>query len=128
MKRFALTGSLLRMLHLVLLCIGLFLASAPLPGLAAARVTPTIDVAAMALTPADLESAGLEGWAIAGGQALSPDAAASSLAFERGLTSDETRLFVDMNRLVEGYELRLDLPGAAPELPARAARSTVFVF
>src|SRR4051794_36800437 len=130
MKCFAPVVRPFRTLHVLLFCVGLLLSGAPLPGLAAARAGAEmeIDVAAMALTPADLESAGLEGWAIAGGQALPPGAMGRSLAVERGLTSDQTRLFVDMNRLVEGYELRLDLPGEMPELPARAVRSTVFVF
>ena len=114
---------LFRMLQVLLLCATvLFTVGARLSGQAAARPAPAsmIDVAAMALTPADLEEAGLEGWSISGGRALTPGAVASGLAFERELSGSETQSLVAENGLVEGYELRLQLPGETPDLPARA--------
>src|SRR6478736_9758391 len=98
---------LLRPLQVFLLCAGFFVSVAPLPGQAAVRIAATdeVDVAAMSLTPADLDAVGLHGWAISTGQPLTPGAVASSIAFERDLDGDEVASEVTDNGLVEGYEL-----------------------
>src|SRR5215204_4009465 len=100
----------------------------------ALRSTPTLgaqssgeqslNLAAMALAPDDLTAEGLDGYGIAGGGTLSPEAVAAGLAFEQNLPEKEARDLVADKDLLHAYELRLDHSASDGE-PAQSVRTTI---
>jgi hypothetical protein len=101
---------------------------------AAARAMddPPLDLAALVLTPLDLEAEGLDGYGLRDGDARSPEQVAAGYAFLRGLPEDEAQeLFADAG-LRQAYELRLEQPtepdGSAYYAFVRSATSTIYEF
>jgi hypothetical protein len=67
-----------------------------------------LDLAAMVLTPLDLEDEGLAGYGVADGESRSPETVAAAYAFQRDLPEDEARdRFADAE-LRLAYEIRLE--------------------
>ena len=84
-----------------------------------------LDLAAMVLTPDDLEAEGLEGYGVALGGSRSPETVAATFAFPRGAADDEARaLFADAG-LVQAYELELARWPEAGDTPLASVASTI---
>jgi len=99
-------------------------ASPPAAGTAVPATPPSIDLALLTLTPADLAALQMPGYGVGFGQMSYPDAFIASTAQSRGLPEDQVRATVEGSGFVRRYDSQLYLP-ADPGAPAGAVGRVV---
>ena len=90
-----------------------------------------LDLAAMALLPADLAAEGMDGYAVDTGRTLTAGNLAAGLAAIRGESAEETEEQLVEAGLQRAYQLALDLPADSPDdedQPLASVVSVVYQF